>query len=106
MATSKEFLNYLLEQLKDLSDVTYRPMMGEYVIYYRGKVVGDMCDNKLFVKPVSSAVNYVREAVYAPPYQGAKDMLLIEDLDDGEYLCGLFKAMYDELPEPKKRKGK
>ena len=106
MATSKDFLNYLLEQLAELSDITYRPMMGEYVIYYRGKVVGDMCDNKLFVKPVSSAVSYVREAVYAPPYVGAKDMLLIEDLDDKEYLCGLFEAMFDELPEPKNRKNK
>ena len=106
MATSKEFLNYLLEQLAQLSDIAYRSMMGEYVIYYRGKVVGDMCDNKLFVKPVPSAINYVRDVVYAPPYQGAKDMLLIEDLDDSEYLCGLFETMYDELPEPKKRKSK
>jgi len=106
MATSYEFLNYFLEQVRELPDITYRPMMGEYVIYYRGRAIGDICDNKLFVKPVSSAVDYVREAVYAPPYEGAKDMLLIEDLDDSEYLCGLFNAAYEQLPEPKKRKAK
>lgn len=104
MASSKEYLNFVLEQLSQLSEITYRPMMGEYIIYYRGKNVGGICDNRLLVKPVKSAVSLMITPVYEAPYQGAKDMLLVENVDDKDFLAKLFNAMYDELPAPKKRK--
>ncbi len=106
MATSKEFLNFILEQLSELEDINYRQMMGEYVIYYKGKVAGDICDNRLFIKPVKSAMEYMPDAPLEPPYKGAKGYLLVEDLDDKEFLKGLFEAIYDDLPAPKPKKKK
>ena len=81
-------------------------MMGEYVIYYKGKIVGGIYDDRLLVKPVKSAIAYMPAAVYELPYEGAKEMLLVDEVDDSEYLTGLFEAMYDELPEPKPKKKK
>ncbi len=104
MASSKEYLNYVLEQLSGLEEITYRPMMGEFIIYYRGRIVGGIYDDRLFVKPVNSAKEYMPSAVYESPYEGAKEMLLVSDIEDKEYLSGLFKAMYDELPKPKAKK--
>lgn len=106
MATSKDFLAFVLEQLSELDEVSYRPMMGEYLLYYKGKLIADICDNRLLVKPVPAAEAYVQEAVYEPPYAGAKDMLLIENLDDPAYLAGLFRAAYPQLPAPKPKKKK
>ncbi len=103
MATSKEFINFILEQLSDLDEITARMMMGEYIIYYRGKIAAYVCDNRFLVKPVPSALKLLQNAKFEPPYKGAKDMLLVEDVDDREFLTKLFKAMYDELPERKKK---
>lgn len=105
MASSKEYLQFILEQLSDLEEINYRAMMGEYIIYYRGKIVGGIYDDRLLVKPVKSAISYMPKADYELPYNGAKEMLLVEDVDNKEFLIGLFNAMYDELPMPKiKRK--
>ena len=104
MASSKEYLNYVLEQLNGLEEITYRPMMGEFIIYYRGRIVGGIYDDRLLVKPVRSAKDYMESAVYESPYEGAKEMLLVSDIEDKEYLSGLFNAMYDELPKPKAKK--
>lgn len=104
MASSKEYLDYILEQLSDLEDITYRAMMGEYILYYKGKIVGGIYDDRLLVKPVKAAVRYMPEAEYALPYEGAKEMLLADNMDSREYLTGLFKAMEPELPAPKPKK--
>lgn len=104
MASTKEYLDFILEQLSDLEEITYRGMMGEYILYYRGKIVGGIYDNRLLVKPVPSAMALMPTAPYEQPYQGAKDMLLVEEVDNGDFLPRLFQAMYDELPLPKKKK--
>ncbi|RSX56542.1 TfoX/Sxy family protein [Bifidobacterium samirii] len=101
MGSSKEYLGYVLEQLSDLNDVTYRAMMGEYILYFRGRIVGGIYDDRLLVKPVPSAISRMTDAVYESPYEGAKAMLLVDDVDDKESLCDLLLAMVDELPAPK-----
>lgn len=103
MATTKEYLEFILEQLSALDGITHRMMMGEYIIYHNGKIAAYLCDDRLLVKPVPSAVKLMPGAKYEPPYEGAKDMLLVENIEDGEFLCGLFEAMYEELPVPKKK---
>jgi len=103
MASGKEYLAFILEQLSDLEEITYRAMMGEYILYYRGKVVGGIYDDRLLVKPVQAAVALMAEPVYERPYDGAKEMLLVENVDDRAFLTGLFHAMYDALPAPKKK---
>lgn len=102
MASKKEYLDFVLEQLSELEDISYKAMMGEFIIYYRGKIVGGIYDDRLLVKPVKAAVSYMPMATYELPYEGAKEMLLVENIDDREFLTGLFNAMYDELPAPKK----
>ena len=104
MPSNKEYLNFILEQLSDLNEITYKAMMGEFLIYYRGKLVGGIYDDRLLVKAVKSAVEYMTQATYSLPYEGAKEMLLVDNVDDKEYLAGLFDAMYDELPMPKAKK--
>ena len=106
MATSREYLGFVLEQLSGLEEITYRQMMGEYIIYYRGKIAAYVCDDRLLVKPVETARKMMPDAVYEPPYEGAKEMLLVERVDEREFLEALFRAIYDELPEPKKRSRK
>lgn len=106
MPSSKEYLNYILEQFAPLKEIAYRPMMGEYILYYRGKVVGGIYDDRLLVKPVKSAVAYLPAAPRELPYDGAKEMLLVEEVDDGELLRGLLRAMEPELPAPKPKKPK
>lgn len=101
MASSKEYLDFVLEQCSGLSA---RAMMGEYVLYYAGKVVGGVCDNRLLVKPTPSAIALMPEAPRELPYEGAKYMLAVEDIENREFLLKLFEAMYAELPEPKKKK--
>ena len=104
MASSKEYLDFILEQLSDLKEITYRAMMGGYIIYYRGKIVGGIYSDRFLVKPVKSAIEYMENAIYELPYDGAKEMLLVDDLDNKEFLTGLINAMYDELPAPKPKK--
>lgn len=107
MASSKEYLQFVLGQLSGLEEITYRAMMGEFILYYRGKIVGGIYDDRLLVKPIESARAYMPAASYELPYEGAKEMLLVEEVDNKEFLTGLFHAMYDELPTPKpKRKNK
>lgn len=102
MASSKEYLDFIMGQLSDLENITYRKMMGEYIIYFRGKIVGGIYDDRLLVKPVKSALGFMPNAVYELPYEGAKEMLLVDEVDDKNFLTGLFNAMYDELPASKK----
>lgn len=104
MASSKEYLNFVMGQLSELEEITYRKMMGEYIIYFHGKIVGGIYDDRLLVKPVKSAVDFMPNVVYEFPYEGAKEMLLVDEIDDKNFLTGLFNAMYDELPAPKKKK--
>jgi len=104
MASSKVYLDFILDQLSHLEEIKYRAMMGEYIIYYRGKIIGGIYDNRFLVKPVKSALALMPEALYELPYEGAKEMLLVDDVDSKEFLTKLFNAMYDELPAPKKRK--
>lgn len=104
MASSKEYLEFIMEQLSGLEDVSWRAMMGEYIIYYRGKIVGGIYDDRFLVKPVEAARAMMPEAELEQPYEGAKEMLLVDDVDDREFLCELLEAMYDELPAPKKKK--
>ena len=106
MASSKEFLEFVLEQLSELDNISHRQMMGEYIIYYRQKIAAYICDNRLLVKPVPSALRLMTNAAYELPYEGAKEMLLVENAEDREFLKTLFEAMYDELPLPKKRKSR
>jgi len=106
MASSKEYLHYILEQLSGLEGITYRAMMGEFILYYRGRIVGGIYDDRLLVKPVKAALSAMPSAVYEPPYDGAKPMLLVEEVDSKEFLTGLFTAMYSELPAPKSKKNK
>lgn len=104
MASNKEYLDYILEQLSELDEITYRAMMGEYIIYYRGKIVGGIYDDRLLVKPVKSAFALMPDATFELPYEGAKEMLLVDDVDNRDFLADLFNAMYDELPLPKKKR--
>ena len=103
MASSKEYLDFILEQLSGLEEITYRAMMGEYILYYQGKIIGGIYDDRLLVKPVKSAVALMPDATFELPYEGAKEMLLVDDVDNRDFLAKLFNAMYDELPLPKKR---
>ena len=100
------FLEFILGQLSELEDITYRTMMGEFIIYYRGKVVGGIYDDRLLVKPVKSAIRHMPTATYELPYEGAKEMLLVDEVDDKEFMTGLFNAVYEELPAPKPKKKK
>lgn len=106
MASTKAYLQFILEQLSDLDDITYRAMMGEYILYYRGRIVGGIYDDRLLGKPTKSAIAYMPAASYELPYEGAKEMLLVTEVDEKEFLAGLFPIMYEELPEPKRRKKK
>ena len=104
MTSSKEYLEYILEQLSDLDDITHRAMMGEYIIYYRGKIVGGIYDDRFLVKPVKAATEMMPDENMELPYEGAKEMLLVEDVENREFLKELFEAMYEELPAPRKKR--
>ena len=106
MASSKDYLDYILEQLSGLEDIRYRAMMGEYILYYREKVVGGIYDDRFLIKNVKSARERMPYASLERPYEGAKEMLLVENVEDKEFLTGLFKAIYDDLPAPKPKKKK
>ena len=104
MASSKDYLEFILEQLSELDDITYKAMMGEYIIYYRGKIVGGIYDYRFLVKPTKSAKNLMPDADMELPYDGAKEMYLVDNVDNKEFLKELLETMYDELPAPKKKK--
>lgn len=104
MASRKEYLNFILEQLSGLDGITYKAMMGEYIIYYRSKIIGGIYDDRLLVKPTKSALEYMPTATYELPYDGAKEMLLVDEVDNKEFLAKLFEAIYDELPPTKSRR--
>ena len=104
MASSKEYLDYVLEQLSDLDDITTRAMMGEFIIYYKKKVIGGIYDNRFLVKPVKAAKELMPDAPMELPYEGAKPMILVENIEDRVFLAELFRAMEPELPAPKKKK--
>lgn len=106
MASSREYLDYILEQLGDLEGVSYRGMMGEYILYLRGRIVGGIYDDRLLVKPTKSAVAYLPGARYEQPYPGAKEMLLVEAVDRPGFLPELLESMYEELPDPRAKKKK
>ena len=103
MASSTEYLDFILEQLSGLENVTWKAMMGEYIIYWRGKIVGVIYDDRFLIKPTKSAVAMMPDAERELPYEGAKEMLLA-DVDNREFLKKLLEAMYDELPAPKQKK--
>ena len=104
MASSKEYLDFIMEQLSGAGDVSFRAMMGEYVLYYRGKVIGGIYDDRFLLKPVPSAAAMMPEAVMEKPYEGAKEMLLVDDVENREFLRELLEAVYGELPPPRKKR--
>ena len=104
MATSRDYLEFVLDQLSDVSDITYKAMMGEYILYYQGKIFGGIYDDRLLVKPTKSAKEMLPDAPLALPYEGAKEMLLIEEIDDKALLAALIPAMAAELPAKKKKR--
>lgn len=104
MASSKQYLDFVLDQLSDLDGISHRAMMGEYVLYYKGKVVGGIYDDRLLIKPVAPVVALMTEPAYELPYEGAKPMLLVEDVDDRAFLQELFRTAYPALPEPKRKR--
>ena len=103
MASTKEYLDFILEQLSMLDKITFKAMMGEYIIYYKGKIAGGIYDDRFLVKNVKAAKEKMPDAPLELPYEGAKEMLLVDNVDDREFLRDLLEAMYDELPAPKKR---
>lgn len=104
MASSKEYLDFILEQLSELEGISYRAMMGEYILYYGGKIVGGIYDDRFLVKVTKSSREKMPDAVLELPYEGAKEMLLVDDVENKEFLRELLEAMYPELPLPKKKK--
>lgn len=106
MATTKEYMDFILEQLSELDGITYRRMMGEYIIYYKEKIAAYVCDNRLLVKILPSSERLLPDARREPPYDGARDMLLVEDVENKEFLHTLFDTMYPEMTGPKKKRAK
>ncbi|WP_297955215.1 TfoX/Sxy family protein [uncultured Ruminococcus sp.] len=104
MASSKDYLEFILEQLSGLSDITYRAMMGEYIIYCQGRIIGGIYDDRFLVKNTPSARRLMPDVPLELPYEGAKEMLLVEDVDNREFLTELIESMLDELPLPKKKR--
>ena len=104
MASNKEYLDFILEQLSGLEGISFKPMMGEYILYLRGKIVGGIYDDRFLVKPTKSAMAMMPDADRELPYEGAKEMLLVDNVDNREFLNELLTAMFDELPAPKQKK--
>lgn len=95
MTSSRNYLDFVLDRLSDVDDVTYRP--GEYILYFKGKVIGGIYDDRFLVKPTKSAKRLMPEAAYETPYTGAKDMLLVDNIDDSDFLRELLEALYADL---------
>ena len=103
MASSREYLDFILDQLSSLDGISHRAMMGEYIIYYRDKVVGGIYDDRFLVKPVEVALKMMPDAQMEIPYEGAKPLVAVDNVEDREFLQNLIEAMYDELPVPRKK---
>lgn len=106
MSSTKQYLTFVLDQLSLLEGITYRAMMGEYIIYYQGKIIGGIYDDRFLIKPVKSAKELMPDASYELSYEGAKEMILVDNVDDKEFLRKLLDCMYDELPVVKGKKKK
>lgn len=107
MATTGEFHDYILEHLQKVGLVTTRKMMGEYCVYYQGKMIGDICDNCLLLKPTASVLRLLPNAERAYPYEGSKTlMVVVEDVENTTLMRELLEAMSKELPQPKAKKKK
>ncbi len=104
MASEKGYLDFVLEQLSGLEGVTWRAMMGEYILYYQGKIVGGIYDDRFLVKQTKSSLAMMPEAERDIPYDGAKEMLLVDRVEDRAFLRSLIEAMADELPTHKRKK--
>ena len=104
MASSKEYLAFILNQFSELEEMSYRPMMGEYILYYRGKIIGGIYDNRLLLKPVKVVMDQLEQTRLERPYEGAKEMILLEDLEDKSFLARIIRDMYEVLPAPKVKK--
>ena len=104
MASGRSYLDFILEQLSELDAVSWREMMGEYILYYRGKVIGGIYDDRFLVKPTKTAAAMMPNAVRELPYDGAKEMLLVDNVENREFLRELIVSMYDDLPSPMPRK--
>lgn len=104
MASSKEYLDFILDQLSSLPEISYKAMMGEYIVYYRDKIIGGIYDDRFLLKPTKAVKRLMPHVKYELPYEGAKKMLLVEDVDNREHLTDLLTAIYDELPTSKKKK--
>ena len=104
MASSKEYLDFILDQLTGLDEISCRAMMGEYIIYYRGKVVGGIYDDRFLVKRTKAGTAMMPDAEMELPYEGAKEMILVDDVENREFLRELLEAMYEELPAPRKKR--
>ena len=104
MPSTQSYMDYIMDQLSGLEGVSKRAMMGEYIIYYKGKIVGGIYDDRFLVKPTKSAVSMMPGAERELPYEGAKEMLLADNVDDRAFLEALLNAVYEDLPEAKKRK--
>ncbi|WP_048771372.1 TfoX/Sxy family protein [Cellulomonas flavigena] len=105
MSSSNQYLDFVLDLLGELDDVAHRKMMGEYVLYYRGKVIGGIYDDRFLLKVMPASERLLPAATRAIPYEGAKEMLLVE-VEDRDALCDVVSAMWEELPAPKQRKRK
>ena len=103
MASTREYLDFVLEQLSGLDELSIRAMMGEYILYYRGKIFGGIYDDRLLVKPVPRALRLMPDAEMELPYDGAKEMILVDNVDDRQFLYELVESMWEELPEKKKK---
>ena len=104
MASSRKYLEFILEQLILSEDISYKAMMGEYIIYYKGKIVGGIYDDRFLVKDVKAARKIMPDAPLELPYDGAKKMILVDNIEDREFMKSLMEKMYTELPEPKRKK--
>ena len=104
MASGKEYLDFILDQLSELDGITWRAMMGEYILYYQGKIIGGIYDDRFLVKPTKSALAMMPYAERELPYEGAKEMLLVDNVENREFLRKLIEAMSDDLPAPKGKK--
>lgn len=104
MSSSKEYLNYILEQLNEADEISHRAMMGEYILYCQGKVIGGIYDDRFLIKPTEHAKKMMPKAAYELPYEGAKEMLLVDNVEDKAFLAQLVNGVADDLPAPKKKK--
>lgn len=106
MPSSDEYLEFILDQLRGLDDVSHKKMMGEFILYFKGKVVGGIYDNRLLVKDVPSVHSFLPDCRLELPYEGAKPMVAVDDVDNSDLLCRIIEAVCDALPKPKPKRSK